>query len=310
MAAVLLQAHEPIIYQTVRRYFGKGLDLEDVLQAAREGFLHGISKFDASKGFRLTTYATWWVRSYAQKALAEEGTTIVVGRSVDKQISSLKKSGQEIPARLLAARGLRSISHLDAPIGDESDGATLGDMTAGPDVGPEATAADEDAQARRRELIGRAMTWLTPQEQEVVRRRILTEEPETLEELGASFERTRERIRQIEAKALAKLECALRKLMADDDAVLWGAEPPDKPARRRLPPLAPLAPASTVLVPAAIEPAPAPRVSTAEPPRAKQVAPPPAAPRLTPSHTAGVLPLRPPMRKPDGDDAWPLWERA
>jgi RNA polymerase sigma factor (sigma-70 family) len=309
---ILLQAHEPLIYQTVRPFFGMGLDVEDVLQAGRMGLLRGIEKFEASHGVRLTTYANWWVRQVARLEVRETGATIRLPGHVHDKLYAAWKSGEPLSDELAEVKRLQKTGSLDAPVGDDGDG-TLGMLVPDDGASPEDAVADEDAQARRRELISRAMTWLNPKEREVVRRRLLVDEPETLEEVGEVFEVSRERIRQIEAEGMRKLEKALRKLAAGDDAVLWGGRVPDRPARRSLPAL----PAPPPPPAPAVEPSPASMVvpsapvapAAPEPPRAKPIPPLPPQPRSTPEQIAAVRPLRPPSRKP-ADDAWPLWERV
>ncbi|XXX79230.1 sigma-70 family RNA polymerase sigma factor [Sorangium sp. So ce134] len=311
----LLEAHERLILAQAMRYRNRGLDADDLIQWARMGLLRAATKWDDAEGAKLATYAVIWMRQHLQRAVDEQGSDIRVPVHMHTRIRKERRAGVGLSDKAAAARLLLDPRRIDAPVlGYDDDGTVLGDLTPGPDAGPEAVVADEDAQARRRELITRAMTWLTPREREVVERRVIADEPETLDELGTRFELTRERIRQIEAKALAKLERALRKLMAEDDAVLWGAEPPEGPARRRLPPLPPRATASPTPPPAppAVELAPSSQVFAAgAPPRAKLVAPPPAPTRHpATAQVAAVLPLKPPTRAPDSEDAWPLWERA
>jgi RNA polymerase sigma factor (sigma-70 family) len=329
---ILLEAHERLILKLAMKYRNRGLDDDDLIQWARMGFIHAASKWRAEEGAKLSTYAIIWMRQRLQCALDDQGSDIRVPTHMHQTIRKERRAGEGMSDKAAAARLLLEPRRLDAPVlGHEDDGSTLGEMTADAEPGPEDAVVDEDAQARRRELIGRAMTWLTAQEQEVVRRMVLADDPETLEEVGASFDRTRERIRQIKVKALEKLERAVRRLVAEDDAVLWGAEPPEIPARRQTPPpLPPPAPPPPTLPPPeapAVDAAPvsvvAPAASAPDPPRAKAIqprtapaAPPPSPsppqPRrpLTPAEAkascvAAIRPLKPPSRKPVEDAVAP-----
>ncbi|MGK3995041.1 sigma-70 family RNA polymerase sigma factor [Sorangium sp. So ce1024] len=308
----LLEAHERLILMVAMKYLNRGLDKDDLIQWARMGFLRAATKWSEDEGAKLATYAVIWMKQHLQRAVDEQGTDIRVPVHMHTRIRRERRAGG-LSDEAAAVRLLLNPRFLDAPVpGHEDDGDALVELTPGRDAGPEETVVDEDAQARRRELIDRAMTWLTPREQEIVRRMMLADDPETLEEVAATFSLTRERIRQIKVKAMAKLERAVRRLVAEDDAVLWGAEPPEGPTRRRLPPLPLRAPVPPPPAPPAVDLAPSSRVFAAvEPPQAKLVAPTPALPaRQTPAPVAIVLPLKPPTRKPASDDAWPLWERA
>ncbi|WP_438029094.1 sigma-70 family RNA polymerase sigma factor [Sorangium sp. So ce233] len=293
----LLEAHERLILKIAMRYRNRGLDDDDLIQWARMGFLRAATGWSETEGAKLATYAVIWMKQHLQRAVDDQGTDIRVPVHMHTRIRRERRAGG-LSEEAAAVHLLLNARSLDAPVpGHEDDGDALGELTAGPDAGPEAAVADEDAQARRRELIDRAMTWLTPREQEVIQRMVLADDPETLDEVGASFDRTRERIRQIKVKALEKLERAVRRLVAEDDAVLWGRDIPAAPLRPRqaaAPAALPPAPAPPV-----IEPAPSSRVfAAAEPPRAKPVAPPPTLPpRPTPAQIAAILPLKPPTRK-------------
>lgn len=278
---LLVQAHDPFIHEAVRPWFGRGLDKEDVMQAGREGYLEAIRRFDASMGNRLNTYAKDWAWAYAQKAVAAEGSTIAVGRTVDNQILEHRKAGREIPDRLQQRLLLRSSLSLSAPVGD--DGMTLEDLLGAETPGPEASAVDSDAQTRRRRLIDRAMTCMSDRERDLARRRLLADEPETLVDIGKSWGVCRERARQVEAEAMRKLSRALRLVVAADDAVLWGGDLPSGPMRPRRP-----APRRAPIA----APTPASGIVATPTQRAKKVAP-----RPVVESTATICALRAPVRK-------------
>jgi RNA polymerase sigma-32 factor len=259
---LLVQAHDPFIHEAVRQWFGRGLDKDDVMQAGREGYLEAIRRFDPSLGNRLNTYAKDWAWAYAQKAVAAEGSTIAVGRTVDNQIQEHRKAGHEIPERLQLRLLLRNTLSLSAPMG--GDDMTLEDIVPAEEPLPEESAVDGDALTRMRRLLNRAMTCMSERERELACRRLLAEEPETLVAIGESWGVCRERARQVEAEVMRKLGRALRLVVAEDDAVLWGGDLPKGPMRRREP-----------------------LHASAPRPRAK------VAPRKPPEQTAAVRPLRP-----------------
>lgn len=182
-AGRLVQAHERFIFDSVKCWFGRGLDKDDVLQAGREGYLIAIRKFDCTKGNRLNTYAKDWAWASAQKAVAAEGSTIAVGRTVDNQVGEHRKAGREIPERLQLRLLLRKSVSLSGPVAGEED-RVLEDIVPAPEAGPAETTEEDEAQARRRMLLGRAMTCMTPRERDLVRRRLLADEPESLAGIG------------------------------------------------------------------------------------------------------------------------------
>jgi RNA polymerase primary sigma factor len=224
--AALVMANEPMIYKFVRRYFRKGVRTEDIMQAARFGFYRGILRFDPAVGARLTTYALYWARNEAVDALQGEGPTIRIPRHVFDAIYKSAKTGEALDEETAEAARLLTTPSLDIPV--RRDGSTRGDLEVNPMPGPEASAEADDAQRRRRELIQRALTWLTDREREIVERRFC-EEPESYEAIGASLGFTKQRTEQIMKRALPKLDRAVRRVMAKDDWMLWGARGPLKP---------------------------------------------------------------------------------
>jgi len=197
----LLKMHEGLIFKYARRYYGKGVDADDLLQEAKLGFLHGVTKFETGHNCGLTTYGLQWARSRAARYLAENQSDIRV--PVYQQHAS--KIGNSFARHAQNALRLR---RLDAPIGDE-DGATFGDMTADPNAGPDARVEDALVEAGHAELLEKLFSTLTDQERTIIQRRLRTDETETLKEVGDSYGLSRERIRQVQERALEKLRYAL-----------------------------------------------------------------------------------------------------
>jgi RNA polymerase sigma factor (sigma-70 family) len=247
---VLVTANEPMIYKFVRRYLNKGVRTEDIMQAARLGFFRGILRFDPSEGARLTTYALHWARNEAINALQVEGPTIRLPQHLHDAMYQAARAGETLDDdRAEAIRLLRTPS-LDVPVG--RDGSTRGDLSVSEALSPEALLADDESKARSKELVERALTWLNPQERDIVERHLLAEEPECYEAIGKSFGFTKQRAQQVLESAMPKLERALRRVLAQDDAVLWGGDLPAGPMRPRRPaarraPTAEPAPASGVV---------------------------------------------------------------
>jgi RNA polymerase sigma factor (sigma-70 family) len=227
---VLDQAHLPLVYSTVRRYFGHGVDEEDLIQEGRMGLQHAVEKFDESFGVKFATYAAKWVRARAALYLSEHCADIRVtpktraayGRMVRRggRIDDLAASPDVGDRTLLEniAAVLPALS-LDMPVhGAGRDAAafsTLGDLVPGDGLPQDEAVARARAGALRGELVARLVAELPPREREVVVRRYLPEgraEPETQHEIALSFGHarggkpvTRQRIQQIEKDALARI---------------------------------------------------------------------------------------------------------
>jgi RNA polymerase sigma-32 factor len=202
---ILIKSHARIAYSMANRYTNNAEHMKDLAAEGVAGLMRAADKFDPSKGTRFATYSRWWVMTYITQALPKVSTVVDISSRtlIDAKMGRLKGPDKD-KAHAAVYGGI----HLDAPI-SEDDGMTAMDLLECPRLNPEQSAQANSEEEFRRQMLEECLNELTPRERKIVERRNLAAHPETLEQISADIGVTRERVRQIQSRALARLKRSL-----------------------------------------------------------------------------------------------------
>lgn len=230
---MLVGAHLRLVLKIARRNSGYGLPLSDLVSEGFVGLMQAVAKFDPDKGARFATYASWWIRATIHEYILHSWSLVKIGTTAAQKklffnLGRLKRElmqfddgdlPPEAVAHIATALDVREDEVIDmnrrmssgdwslnAPVGDEEGRGEFVDLLVDDSPDVESLVADADEYGKRRSLVHVALSQLNERERDIVEKRRLSENPETLQDLGERYGISRERVRQIEARALEKLQ--------------------------------------------------------------------------------------------------------
>lgn len=240
-AQQLITSHLRLVSKIAFTFRGYGLPLMDLVAEGNIGLMQAVKKFDPEKGFRLSTYAMWWIRASIQEYILRSWSLVKVGTSAGQKrlffnLRKMKKRLQQAERGELTPEQIKTIAdelevseqdvidmdqrmsatdqYLSNPVGGEDSKSEVGDFIADTAESQEEIYAERQDLDRKKSLLRKALAKLNPREQAILQERRISEEPKTLEELSQQYNISRERVRQIESRAMEKLTAEMKLLAA------------------------------------------------------------------------------------------------
>lgn len=240
-AQQLITSHLRLVSKIAFTFRGYGLPLMDLVAEGNIGLMQAVKKFDPEKGFRLSTYAMWWIRASIQEYILRSWSLVKVGTSAGQKrlffnLRKMKKRLQQAERGELTPEQIKTIAdelevseqdvidmdqrmsatdqYLSNPVGGEDSKSEVGDFIADTSDNQETVYAEREELDRKKSLLRKALAKLNPREQAIIQERRISEEPKTLEELSQLYNISRERVRQIESRAMEKLTAEMKLLAA------------------------------------------------------------------------------------------------